>query len=299
MEMTLDPIVRLSRDLKAAAVTLSPNEARYLVDAYYSIQEYRKASANQVKALEKADEPHEVIDWLFKQTETLEKQIVRALDAWSDTVPVAVWAKSQCGVGAVLASGLAAHIDIKKARTAGQIWSFAGLNPGVKWEKKQKRPWNAALKCIAWKLGQSFVKVCNNPNDVYGKLYIERKAKEWEMNLSGKLAEQAGAKEEVVGKDTQSRLWYSGKFDPDVVRQFMAEEKDMMTLPVAEMGKGVKMLPPAHIHARACRWTVKIFLSHYHHVAHVLEYGTEPPRPYVIEHLGHVDMINPPNWPMK
>ena len=38
IEETLTPILKLSRDLKNAAVTLGDDEARFLVDAYYQMQ---------------------------------------------------------------------------------------------------------------------------------------------------------------------------------------------------------------------------------------------------------------------
>ena len=34
-----------------------------------------------------------MILWLFDQNEILEKQIKRALDSWTDSIPAAVWAK--------------------------------------------------------------------------------------------------------------------------------------------------------------------------------------------------------------
>ena len=38
-----DPMLRLTRDLKQAATLLTPSEARYLVDLYYTIQDQRIA----------------------------------------------------------------------------------------------------------------------------------------------------------------------------------------------------------------------------------------------------------------
>jgi hypothetical protein len=38
-----------------------------------------------------------------------------------------------------------------------------------------KRPYNEKLKVLSWKIGESFVKVRNRPQDVYGKIYVERK----------------------------------------------------------------------------------------------------------------------------
>src|ERR1039457_1878717 len=150
---TPEAIQRLKRDLVAAAATLSTNEARYLVDAYYAIQENRKTAGNQVRALAESKEPHTVILWLFDQNEILEKQIKRALDSWTDSIPAAVWAKGIVGIGPVISAGLAAHIDITRCPTAGRIWRLAGLDPTQEWLPKTKRPWNAALKTLCWKIG--------------------------------------------------------------------------------------------------------------------------------------------------
>jgi hypothetical protein len=268
----LTPITRLSRDLKEAAATLSPDEARYLVDAYYQIQEYRKAANNQVRSLVEAQEPHTVIAWLAEQNESLESQIKRALDRLSDSSPVGVWAKSITGIGPVISAGLLAYIDIEKAPTVGHIWRFAGLDPTMTWEKGQKRPWNASLKTLCWKIGESFVKVSNNAKDVYGHVYTERKGLEDGRNAESRFADQAKAKLEKfkIGKATDAYKAYSE-------------------------GK----LPPAHIHARAKRYAVKLFLAHYHHVAFVERYGKEPPKPYIIEHGGHTHYIAPPGYPVK
>jgi hypothetical protein len=266
---TPDPISKLARDIKAAVTTLSPAEARFLVDAYYTQQEYRKAAGNQVLALAKSGEPHEILKWLFDQNETLEKQIMRALDKWTDTQPLGRWAKSICGIGPVIAAGLLAHIDISKAPTVGHIWRFAGLDPTSTWEKGEKRPWNANLKTLCWKIGESFVKVSGNPGDFYGRFYLDRKEFEQAQNDAGKLSDQAAAKlvKFKIGKATPAYAAYS-------------------------TGK----LPPAHIHARAKRWAVKLFLAHYQHVGWFLATGEEPPKPYAIAILGHVDFVRPPNF---
>ncbi len=265
-------VQRLRRDLVKAASTLSIDEARYLVDAYYAIQEYRKAAANQVRALAESKEPHDVLRWLFEQNDTVEKQIRRVLDSWTDVSPAACWAKSICGIGPVISAGLAAHIDISRCPTVGRIWRFAGLDPTVEWRKGEKRPWNASLRCLCWKIGESFVKVSGRPDDFYGKLYLQRKRVEQERNEAGEFAGQATRKLErfKIDKSTDAYAAYAA-------------------------GK----LPPAHIHARAKRWTVKLFLAHYHQVAWTLATGSPPPKPYAISILGHADMILPPNFPMR
>lgn len=260
----LEPVERLDRDIKKALSEIGIEEARYLVDAYYSLQDYRKAAGNQVLALSKSGEPHSLVVWLNAQTETLEGQIRRALDGWTDGQPMGIWAKSITGIGPVISAGLLAHIDITRAPTAGHIWRFAGLDPTVSWEKKTKRPWNASLKVLCWKLGESFVKVCNKDKDVYGHLYQQRKEYEHARNEAGELAEQAALAltRKKIGKETDAYKAYI-------------------------IGK----LPPAHIHARAKRWAVKIFLSHYHAEAYRQYYGMEAPAPYPIAILGHAHRI--------
>ncbi|WP_163557536.1 transposase [Halomonas sp. NO4] len=265
--MALEQLERLKRDLRKASVTLSDEEARFLVDAYYTMQEDRKRADNQVRALGENGEPHLVLQWLADQNRMMENQIKAALDVYSASRPIGEWARGICGIGPVIAAGLMAHIDITRAPTVGHIWRYAGLDPTVRWEKGKVRPWNARLKTLCWKIGESFVKVSGRDDDIYGKVYLERKALEIQRNDDGEFADQAAKKLEdySIGKTTEAYQWYSN-------------------------GK----LPPAHIHARAKRYAVKLFLSHWHEVAYREHYGEAPPAPYPIAHLGHAHKIAVP-----
>ena len=300
---SLEHVTRLTRDLRDASVTLSEDEARFLVDYYYAMQEDRIRAGAQVRSLVESSEPHSVIAWLGGNVAVLEQQIKRALDAYTDSQTVGVWAKSIVGIGPIIAAGLSAHIDIKKAPTVGHIWRFAGLDPTVTWEKKTRRPWNASLKTLCWKIGESFVKVSGHEEDVYGKLYLERKAFEQANNLSGSLSAQATAKLErfKIGKDTDARIWYAGCLTHESARLIIespSEKRLGLAKKLAgEPGTGVAMLPPAHIHARAKRWAVKLFLAHWHAVAYRAHFGQDAPKPYVISQLQHGHEIVAPNWP--
>ena len=55
--------------------------------------------------------------------------------------------------------------------------------------------------------------------------------------------------------------------------------------------KGI--LPDGHVHARAKRYAVKLFLAHWHEVAYREHFGTEPPLPYALAILGHAHAIHP------
>lgn len=365
-------VARLSKDLREASRTLSVDQARYLVDAYYIAQKDRMRCDAQVRQLVAADEPCDVLKWLATNNRTIEDQIKASLDKFSLSHPVGEWARSIVGVGPVIAAGLIAHIDVTRAKTAGAVWRYAGLDPTQKWNGRDymrgavaqarkdhdgddwsafvslcrdlnrrpsnvlmaagqiaaepsaedaakvcatltgvkarpkatiyadnvigelcpepargfealigewvfdwseitaslsKRPWNAQLKNLAWKVGESFCKVSGNPDAFYGQVYARRKQLEIERNEAGQFADQAAhsLKTKNYGRSTDAYKWY----------------KD---------GK----LPPARIHLRATRYAVKLFLAHYHEVAYVKAYGEKPPAPYPIAILGHAHYIAPP-----
>jgi len=321
------PLERLRRDLRDASLRgLSPSEIRYIVDLYYQVQGFRIGANNQTRALEKADEPNLLIGWARDSFVTIEDDIQKALSKWTREEPtgLAFWARSILGIGPVITAGLMAHIDITQASSPSAVWRFAGLDPTSSWLGREKaaalvnevvparadvtaehvatlalranrnpdrlaamaqrdegnitrasltaalakRPYNADLKRLCFLIGESFIKVQNNAKDVYGKLYAQRKAKEAEANEQGAFSEQAATvlANKRIGHDTDAYRAYS-------------------------VGK----LPPAHLHARARRYAVKIFLSHYWCVAYYLTYDRIPPRAYAIEHLGHVDEIPIPN----
>jgi len=325
-----DSKLRLGEDLAKAAREITAGQARYLVDAYYQVQQFRIEATGQKKAATDAGEPVKLLDWLRSIMVRLEGTIREQLDEYTDQQAVSRWAKSLRGIGPVITAGLSAHIDITKAATAGAIWRFAGLDPTTKWLGKDgakevvsahwdrtrsaeenaiaiatilgrktegilrdattdaqgaaraasrdtvtkafaKRPWNASLKTLCWKIGESFVKVQRFDDDVYGKVYAERKVLEVARNERGDNAA------------TAARILTEKNFGDDT----LAKGKLLL-------GR----LPDAQIHERAKRYAVKLFLAHYHHVAYESHFHRLPPKPYIIEHGGHTHFIAPPNWPM-
>ena len=258
---------RLSKELRQYAQTMSRDEARFLVDAYYNVQKARIQTGNRRFAGKARDEPaYPLLDWLTANLRPLEGFIVPALEHYADGQAVGRWAMSICGIGPVLSAGLLAEIDIEQAPTVGHIWRFAGLDPTCEWGKGEKRPWNARLKTLCWKIGESFVKVSGNEKDVYGHVWAERKALEQARSDTGESADDAAAVLERRPTHKQRATYAEGK------------------------------LPQGHIHARAKRYAVKLFLAHWHHVAYESINGEPPPKPYVLEHGGHSHFIAPPGY---
>ena len=270
-----EPFKKLDKDLKKAALQLPRNQARFYVDYYYQLQQARIRCSSQLSEAQKAGEPTACLQYMYDTNATMEKTVQKMLGIWAKQWRVGAWLQSICGIGPVISACLLAHIDIRIAKTAGQIWRFAGLDPTVTWEKKTKRPWNGDLKVVcAYKLGESFVKVQNRDKDVYGKIFRQRKDQELALNAQGKFKNQA---EKILdtknfGKETKARAAY-------------------------ECGE----LPDAHIHARARRYAVKLFLSHLHEVMYRDYFDTAPPVPYPFadENGTHRHFIKPPIFDQK
>jgi len=269
---------KLTKDLKKAAYTLSRDEAAFLVDSYYNMQKLRMATGAQSRELLDASKPHEVLAWFNRNNEGLEKQVAKELDVYSNRFVLGRWARSQYGIGPVIAAGLLATIDFQKldetgkeiwrCETCGDIWRFAGLDPTSKWEKGQKRPHNAFLKTLCWKIGESFLKTINREEDVYGHVLMARKEWETARNEAFAYREQAAEILKRVPTHKQKAVYATG------------------------------MLPAGHILQRSKRYAVKLFLSHFHHVGYSLKFGVEPPKPYILNQPNHTHFITPPNWPM-
>lgn len=260
---------RLSRDVRTMGVNLDRTSTRQLVEVYYNLQTNRMAFSNQASKLEEQGSPHELVEFMAYNLQLLEKSLKSPLESFARSTVVGTWAMDQYGIGPVISAGLLGYIDISRAPTAGSIWRYAGLDPTQKWEKGKKRPYNADLKTLCWKIGQSFMKFSGRDQCFYGQLYKRDKARRIDKNLAGDYADFA--KEILETKNFRANLTRS------------------------KLESGV--LSDAQIDAQARRYAVKIFLSHYHAVAYQEYHGKPAPRPYIIEHGGHVHEIAIPNNP--
>lgn len=141
------------------------------------------------------------------------------------------------------------------------------LSVGEIVKKVSAPPYNATLKKQLWKVGESFVKVSNKPDSLYGRLYKEKLAKE--IALNSELAFKDQAKEILATKNWSDK-------SSDTYQSYLA-------------GK----LPLSHLIARAKRWTVKIFVSHLFEEMYRDKYHAVPPKFYTLEFKNHVHYIEP------
>jgi hypothetical protein len=259
---------KMSKDVRALSHSFDQRSVRELVATYYRIQDDRIALAAQARELQKANSPHELVEFLADNLSYMEASLKYPLQRFSETYAVGNWALSQYGIGPVITAGLIAHIDITKAHTAGSVWRYAGLDPTISWEKGQKRPFNAELKTLSWKIGQSFMKFSNRDECFYGKLYRQDKERRTSLNESGAFADKAK-------QQLQNKNWKNNK-----------------TSSLLKQG----LLSSAQIDAQARRFAVKIFLSHFHAVWFEDYHKKPAPTPYTIAHMDHVHEIQIPNY---
>jgi hypothetical protein len=269
----------MSTEILLEAANLSAAEMRLMVSNYYLSQEMRKRMDMQLRHLgdkgeifakdQEVEKPAFVLNFAANAFSDIEETIVKVFIANLKNNPVAQWMLRQRGIGPVITAGLWAHIDITKAPTVGHIWRFAGLDPSMKWEKGEKRPYNAELKQVCWHAGQCFMKQSNDPDCFYGNLYRQRKKFEIERNEAGGNLDKA--------KDF--------KVSPGATKAVKDKLKD---------GR----LPDFNIDARARRYAVKIFLSHLHAVWFWHHFKMPPPKPFAIAQLGHAHEIEIPHSEM-
>lgn len=362
---------------KKLARSLGREEVGFLVETYYELQGSRIRSSNRDFALDGQGQPAVLPAAYAEHYGLMESKTKAILAEWVAGDPVSNWATKVCGIGPVIAAGLAAHIRIERASSPSAVWRFAGLDPTLEWHGKEgskalieaarkvekedhaallwlaeathrhpsslyvaggleqatpeqflkladaddgdkanamealrlypghldnavsafcertgiseatafaalypgkfdwkkigshlgKRPWNAALKTLCWKLGDSFCKLGTRfPNSLYAKVYREEKAKRVEANAGSQYAELAAA--------TLKKKKFS----------------DKATRELYESGH----LPDGRIDLQARRKAVKLFLSHYWTRAWLQAHpGQEAPKPWIIAHGGHIDLIPP------
>lgn len=295
----LEPLARLERDVRKMAADLGPSQARGLVDLYYGLQDFRIQANNQIHALSKSEEPHATVGFFFDQFFQLETDIKKALDSYSAGQPLGQWVREIVGIGPVLAAGLLAHIPIETTPTPSALWSFAGLAPGQRYVKGEKRSWNAQLKVLCWRIGDSMVKQSFRDNCYYGKLYLQRKQKELARNDAVQLVKRlTGSNPPVTFNVNGNPNWVALGNTVFQGGNAKSAAKSLSERTIRDAGlKKILLsgqLPAGQLDQRARRYAVKRLLLHYWQAAYILHYHAEPPRAYVFDQLGHVDEEPPP-----
>lgn len=273
---------RLRKDLKSMARELGDEEIKALIETYYMLQRDRIRIGNRLHALYEGlseEQPSSVLGIFHQEFRNLEDLMKAPIDAYVKSRRVGRWLSAQKGIGPILAGAFLSGFDITVANGPGSYQRFCGIDPTIKWEKGQPRPFNAFLKKTCYLAGESFVKVSNREGATYGIVYRTHKKLEEKKNENGQLVEAAQRY-----LDNMHRV-----HGPDV-------EKKKEWVSILSKGK----LPPFLIDKRARRKAISLFINHLWEVTYEVSYNQKPNfKHYVFDHLNHKDYIAPPNWPVK
>jgi len=335
LEVDLE-LIRTLKPRQIKTMKFSDDQARGIVRTYYLIQELRKTTNSQTRAFKVDERPHMFVSFLADEMEHLEKMCKHALDAYSLSQEIGIWARSIVGIGPVITSGLMSYLDITKAPVASHIWRYAGLDPTQNWlgEAKARALYNEIVgpKGMATpeQIATLAIKAGRNP-----QLLLEQMKTITAINKEGERISRDANRQDQIGvlalrpwnAELKKLCWHIGecfvKFQNHkddvygkffVIRKAYEEEKnargeyaseaarklascDIRDTKTLEIYKSGK-LPQGHLQSRAKRYAVKLFLSHYHAVAYELHYGEKPPKPFAIAILNHAHEIQIPHWPL-
>lgn len=125
---------KISKDIQQQAVLMLKDEARSCTDFYYQVQKFRIATENQIRSLHQEYDVNvdsdsvSLMKWNALQLKNIEKNNKLILEKFSDSNKVTQWMKSILGIGPIISSCLYAYLNIDGINSAGNFWSYAGLN---------------------------------------------------------------------------------------------------------------------------------------------------------------------------
>lgn len=207
---------------------------------------------------------------LYHLTHSMEDFAGRGLAEIAPRTIGGQWLAGLYGIGPVLSAALLAFLDVTTAPHMSSWRKLGGIAPHVTWEKGQKRPWNARLKTLLWKVGDSFVKFHRSPkSEVYGEVYANWKRIYVERDANEFYREKALHEAET--------------------RQF----RDQATKATYASGH----YPLGRLDLMARRKAVSMFLGHLYEVLYYEAYGRHCGSDYVQAYLGHQSRVACPHWP--
>lgn len=227
------------------------------------------------------------------------------LAVWGKTLgPVWDWMVSIKGVGDHTAAKILAQFDdVGKFATISKFWRFSGwavIDGKIdKCEKGVVSPYNRRLKSECYLIAENFIR---QQTPVYADLYYQEKSKQKDIHPSvlcrtctGKAVREKRTEYELNTVVLHDMCDEHGAMMDELDKQYgkYAVKWDDCT----QKKKHKRQFNDGHLHARAMRKTVKIFLSHLWQVWRESE-GLSVSQPWIADIGGHSNIVPIPNWPL-
>lgn len=235
-----------------------------------------KSHAQRLSSIEKGksnldgEYERQMLEWAQEVTKYAQKEMC----AYGESVgPIWNWLISIKGIAEHTAAKLLALFDdVGWFATVSKFWRFSGwavIDGEIdRCRKGEKSPYNRRLKSECYLVAEQFVR---QQTPLYVDIYYAEKERLRELHPNV-ICTQCGA-----------------EFSPDI--------KKCPDCGQTNKKFGLKYCA-GHIDAMAKRKTIKIFLQHMWVCWRESE-DLSVSKPWVIEHGGHCDYIEPPNWPLE
>jgi hypothetical protein len=302
------------KDIRNAAVDMSVREARFMIEDFYRWVGLAQASKDHRRILDKEDLTNYSVGFMSKQVRNMRDQYRLFLDIWSEQYPAAKWAKSIRGIGPVIAAGLAAYIDIDKAKSISSIWRYAGVDPNSRrmtlvetdaliQDAMDKFGTEISDKHVIWISGR----IGKDPEKLLAFSRSKKRGLTWPKlsrairwpsynPMVKRIVISAGncfIKHPSMYHDLytmrkiyETNINENGGYKKRAKRQFERYNYQPGTGAYDCYSQG--RLPESHIIGSAKRYAVKIFLAHYFMVDWYIKYDEAPPDCYALDILkGH------------
>lgn len=335
-DIELQKAAKLSQDMMTdlrSIKSISKPEIKILVDSFYQIQNIRKGTREQIRAIEQGRTGGgseyatnvAILDWVNQNTSVIESGIEKCLEMICLSTEVGQWLLLTTAIGPVLGAGLMSYLDVTKAYYATGFINYAGLNdnnrPWLGKEKSEKivREVVGKSRTITNDMVIEISRLSQWKFDDLRKRAFNEKTERWSkkdlINACARIPYNKGLKTHMwkVGDSFHYRMSNLNSLYGALFAERMAKEIDMnekgllaeqaaLQLQKKDYGKNTiaykayieGKLPKAHIISRARRWTEKIFLSHLFEEMYRVEYDKIPQRHYAVEKVpGHHHDILP------
>jgi len=277
--------------------TFAPSPLRILVETFWDIQSARIRAENRIRAYrQRYGVEYPEAEFVFSLMRSMEKRARERIEKRMEEHPAWDWVSQVKGAGRLLVSQAIGLIgDIGRFPNISKLWKYSGMHviegKAPKRRRYGKVEWNPRLRSVFWKIGRNLLMAKAS----YYEAYQLFRRKEEEKNLTPK---------EVPIEDTAGFLLVED------VGSFKAGTMIRKTEKTGKKGKGgnyerfgkevrklgkekvkVKMTD-LHIHMRALRKTIKLFIAHLWTEWRKAE-GLPITMPYAKTILGHKDYIHP------
>ena len=131
VNINVETVVGLSKELRQSTVSIGKRDARYLTDTFYQIQKIRIGLENQVRSVNQNKDGEgnpSIMEYAALSLAVLEKSIASAFETFVESRPETKWMTDIKGIGPTIATVLYAYFNVDGVESAGNFWSYAGLN---------------------------------------------------------------------------------------------------------------------------------------------------------------------------